>query len=60
MSRASRMTTGILLLLLPAAFFFSVVSSDVLPVKACRSLPSYPAGSMGGSTAFPQVAQTRS
>lgn len=53
MSRASRMTTGILLLLLPAAFFFSVVSSDVLPVKACRSLPSYPAGSMGGSTAFP-------
>ncbi len=54
MSRESRMTAGILLLLLPAAFFLSVLSPEVLPLKARRrSLLGYPPGSMGGSTAFP-------
>ena len=53
MSRESRMTSGTLLLLVPAAFFLSVLSSDVLPLKTrTRSLPGYPAGSMRGSTAF--------
>ncbi len=50
-SREWRMSAGILL---PTAFFLSVLSPDVVPFKARRrSLPSYPAGSMGDSTAFP-------
>jgi hypothetical protein len=53
-SRESRVTAGLLLILLPTTLFLSVLSSDVLPLKARRrSLPGNPAESMGGSTAFP-------
>jgi hypothetical protein len=53
-SREWRMTAGVLLHLLPTALFLSVLSPDVVPFKARRrSLPGYPAESMGGSTAVP-------